>query len=218
MNVGIKYVLSRTAASDDDFILFQNDDVDFAPSFLEDLLKAHEDTGAIVSAITLERGTGVVLDAANRLSFAKARHVCAARGLPIEELNEAFLDSDVLKGRGVLYPIRVVKEIGLIEERLHYRADPEYSYRAKRCGYRLSVATGIRVETTLDTQESNYNAPSLRDFMSSLMSKRNPQNLPAAWIYFSKCFGHFPAFYCISFHFLWQLALFFRSRFRKSSV
>lgn len=32
MNVGIKYVLSRTAASDDDFILFQNDDVDFAPS------------------------------------------------------------------------------------------------------------------------------------------------------------------------------------------
>lgn len=197
VNIGLQYIFS--VAQPSDYILLQNDDVDFGPELLEVLLQVSREHNAVVGAITLERGTRRVLDANNRLSFWRARHICPHKEKDLSKIEGSFLEADVLKGRGVLYPVPIAKKIGYTDERLHYRADPEWSYRAKKKNYKLGVTTKTQVETTLDTQEGNYEKSGIRKILYSLFSKRSTQNIPAAWRYFVHCFG-IGAIYAIVVH------------------
>lgn len=209
INIGLKYVFNELQANDDDYIMLQNDDVDFGSELIEVLLGESLKHNAVVGAITLERGTKKIIDANNRLSFWKARHVCKFKGKNIDDIAANFLEADVLKGRGVLYPVKIARKIGNVDEKLHYRADPEWSYRAKKLGCRLGVTTKTAVETTLDTQEKSIEKKGFSLLWYIFFSKRSTQNIPAAWRYFCHCFGAIPAVYAITFHFLFTTVIFF---------
>ncbi|MEM0965495.1 MAG: glycosyltransferase [Verrucomicrobiota bacterium] len=190
INIGLRHVLEVLKVPDTDFILLQNDDVIFGTDLLSGLLAVQkENNRSVVSAITIERGTDRILDGHNLLSYLQGKHISPLRGKSLDEVNETRLHADVLKGRGVLYPVRAAREIGYTDERLHYRADPEWSFRARKAGYELLVVPEVTVETVLDTQEGARCGRGFEYFKDFVFSKRSTQNLYSAKVYFQLCFG-----------------------------
>jgi hypothetical protein len=55
--------------------------------------------------------------------------------------------TDALSTKGTLYPVSVFKDVGLFDARHfpHYFSDYEFSIRAKRYGYNLTVCPGSRI-------------------------------------------------------------------------
>lgn len=215
MNIGLKHILEKKI-TDEDYVLLMNDDVIFDEYLIESLIKASRRELAIVSAITLDTKTGLVLDANNYLSPWRAKHSSPHKGKSIQNIKTNFLESDVLKGRGVLYPITVVKKIGFINEKIHYRSDPEWSYRAKKIGYRLGVVPSITVKTVLNTQVDYNSDKGLKKFKDYLFSKHSTQNLHSAWVYFRLCFGSLIGLYCMAVFTLRAITLAFYTSFIKN--
>lgn len=71
------------------------------------------------------------------------------RDIPGDELNALppVYDVSALPGRGTLYPVIILRTIGMLRTRLlpHYFSDYELSARAKRHGYRTIVSTQAAV-------------------------------------------------------------------------
>lgn len=190
VNIGLRYVLETLKVPETDYVLLQNDDVRFGPELLEGLLIAQrKNARSVVGAITLQYGTKQILDAHNSLNYWQGKHVSPLKGKMLNAAVNRTLRSDVLKGRGVLYPVHAVRAIGYTDERLHYRADTEWSFRARRAGYELFVTPNVVVETVQDSQEGARRRKGIKYFNDYVFSKRSTQNLYAAWVYFKDCFG-----------------------------
>jgi GT2 family glycosyltransferase len=200
INDGLRFVLAQPDLSDDDFVLLQNDDVRFDSDFVSALVQASAGENAVVGAITVDIDTGEVVDADNTLDILRAKHVCVRRGMQLSELAVQLFPTDILKGRGVIYPMLVVNKIGLLDERLNRRSDPEWAYRAKRMGCPVYVASHIVAETKVDTDVKIGVSAEYADIKRYLFSPRSTANLPDAWIYFTKCLGPVRGVYCFIVH------------------
>jgi len=206
INDGIRYVFGRPDTTEDDFILLQNDDVDFDEAFVGNLVRTSQDAGgAVVGALTVDQNSGLIMDANNYLSVWRARHICPFRGKPVESAGTKLLESDILKGRGVIYPVRVVQRIGLINEKLARRSDPEWAFRARRHGFRVVIDPRIVVKSTVDPRTLLSQVCTLADIRKHLFSPRSYSNLPDAWHYFRLCLDPCRAVYCSVVHTLFTL-------------
>lgn len=186
MNVGIKHALEIEDKGTESYIVFMNDDVKFDKNLISNLVDSSRKNVAGIGPITIDEDNNkeTILDANNFLSFYTANHISPQRGNSIKNVTEKLLDTDILKGRGVIYPIQTVRNIGLTNVKLHYRADPEYSYRAKKSGLKLLIDTSIRVKTSVAPQKSITTINTFGDIKILLFSKKSPLNLHAAYIYF----------------------------------
>lgn len=189
VNDGLKHIFNSEKVLDDDFIMLQNDDVEFNEFLIEDLVNASADNDAVIGAITLDIDSKIIVDADNRFSILKAKHICENRGKTLDEIGNQLLPSDILKGRGVIYPVKVVKEIGYLDERLNRRSDPEWGYRAKKAGYNIFIDPKILVFTKVDTDVSLSNYVTFDKLKKYLFSPRSTANLPDAIKYFYICSG-----------------------------
>lgn len=143
MAKGVDYVLAR--AQDADYLLSLNNDVTFAPDYLERLVQTSAQYGqAIVGSLCKDvLPPHDVLDAGITMDWYKYRYgqLAYAETKPVAE------GVDTISGRGVLIPVSVIKRIGNFDYRSlpHYGADYEFGFRAKAAGVPLVVDYGATV-------------------------------------------------------------------------
>ncbi len=148
VNRGIEFALRQTPPSC--FLLIINDDVRVATTYLQSLVCLATDwPNAIIGSLSVDEATGEVLSAGFLLNRLTANFVPNYYRCPLDEIPDGCLPSDILPGRGMLVPRGVFERIGLFLETTlpHYGADNEFSYRAKKAGYRLWVSKKCVVET-----------------------------------------------------------------------
>ena len=136
---------------DDDCFLFVNNDTTFEPNYVETLISSsHNHPDAVIGSVLRDAepphallSIGPICDFWRMGGYEKLNAVTRKDKLnPLE-----VFEVDALPGRGTLYPIRIVRKIGLMRPWLlsHYYADYEYAARAKRIGLRNLVASEAAV-------------------------------------------------------------------------
>ena len=151
VNKGLDYVLER--ASDDDAILIINDDLEFDSDYLEILHRAfiaHQN--AIVGSVVVDiNDPERVHDGGRMINWWTAKNRLLNRGANLRAFHECCLPVSTLTGRGVLFPVRVFRTVGLYDS-LHFqhRGDTELPIRAKRAGYELLVCYDAVVRSHVD--------------------------------------------------------------------
>jgi len=184
MNEGIKSILNESKK--DDIILSLNNDLIVKPDYLTCLLKVYNKYGSCVVG-----STSVWDSDHDKIAFigvlwnnfnAKYKAVQEST-LKYSELDKKkdIVESDLLPGRGTLYSVGLIDEVGFYDEVNfpQYIADEEFSLRAKKYGYKLLVSSEAVVYSDVENTGINFkhDKPSLAKFIESLKSIRSATNL-----------------------------------------
>ena len=173
---------------DDDYILTLNNDLIVKQDYIEKLLlnvKQSEVIGSLVVDINNENSIVFAGELMNRFS---AKSFMIHRNYKgYEKRNE--WETDFLTGRGTMFPIRLLKEIGFMHNTTmpQYGADVEFSVRAKKIGYRLKMHKDVKVFSYVENtgKGSIYNKNSFKEFLLSFFTLRSP-NYYKSRFYFAK--------------------------------
>lgn len=200
INVGIRYVIDDSGATDDDYILVINDDVLMESDYIESVYNAiNKKPNSLIGSGCYDWDTGETLNLNMKLNKKKAAFMYKNQKYLRNELKEEFYDSDVLKGRGTILPIHILKNIGIYDEKKlpHYRADHELAWRAKKNYYDVCVSGKMWLGATLDSPHTIDAKKSFRDnyrnIFSDMISIHKTKDL---WNYSFCCFN-----YCYGFYF-----------------
>jgi GT2 family glycosyltransferase len=149
VNEGLIYVLGK--ASDDDYVLIINDDLEFDGEYIERLVRfadRHPRTlvGSVVADIT---EPDRIWDGGRLTNWFTAKDCILHEGRQLSEFDsDVFFEVSQLTGRGMLAPVAVFKEAGLYDAvRFKHRGDTEFPVRASRLGYRQVVYYGAIVRS-----------------------------------------------------------------------
>lgn len=179
-NMGIAYALKT--ATDHDFVLTLNNDLEINKDYLEQLVKVYEQCQpCLVGSVSVN------IQKPEQVEFLgiKSSLITGKRRLPIKEmlpysaLKKAYdiIESDVLPGRGTLIPVPVFREIGLFdfEHFPQYLADYDFSKRAEYAGYKLVVSTKAVVKSIVESTGISYIIdPTFKTFFKGLTSIKSP--------------------------------------------
>ncbi len=170
----------------DDWVLLVNNDTNINSDFLQCLLNTARNNapaaiGSVVRDVMKPHGLlsiGARIDSWWLMVSDKLKSINSKSG--INDLPN-ILEVDALSGRGVIYPVSVLKLVKGMRPRLlpHYLADYELSLRVKSAGYNLLVNTHVAVYSK-DEHGSAYRASSLKE---KLFSVRSPSYLPAVIVF-----------------------------------
>lgn len=143
---GLKYVHSQ-CPTEDDYVLFLNNDTWFEPSYVQELIDASRQHGdaAVGSVIhEVDRDPPLVSIGA-RVNINRLAVWDRFSELSPEEIRNpaAIYKVDALSGRGTLYPAMLFERYGRMHSRLlpHYMADYEVAMRFARQGVPLIVSS-----------------------------------------------------------------------------
>ncbi|CAG5072006.1 hypothetical protein DYBT9623_03946 [Dyadobacter sp. CECT 9623] len=189
-NFGIRHVVdSLNPDWNNDLILTLNNDLTVPPDYLEQIVNTYKQfpKNSMVGSVSLDGDQTGLIDFAgciwNQVST-RIRSVYKPDTRYIQVMDFGHVDSDLLPGRGTLYPIQLVNEIGYYDEARfpHYASDYDYSYRAKLSGYKLIVATRAYLtsavgETGVRFDKNATAAPTLRYFWKTQLSIKSPINI-----------------------------------------
>lgn len=168
MNEAAELVLNQ--ATVEDAILLMNDDTEFMPDYLENLMRVSQDNhGAIIGSLlknfydqNMIQDAGVVTDW-KTFTFPKSSYDS------LKVINDRI---DTLSGRGTLVPIPVFRKIGLFRKILsHYAADYDFFIRAKKAGFKLLMSHKAVVFSKDKPGDKQ------RGFWKTYFSKRSSGNL-----------------------------------------
>ncbi|MFD2570788.1 glycosyltransferase family 2 protein [Spirosoma soli] len=186
-NVGVDYALENKA----DFILTLNNDLIVKEDYLSSLISS-----AGIHSKSVLGSVSVDINNSDRVAFAGIKwnqwlaKYSSAIPLPssynkVKE-NYKLIDTDLLPGRGSLFPSSVFKELGLFNEKRfpHYMADEELSLRARRAGYQLYINAKSVVYSYIDDTALNTvhkNKKSFRYLLDNFVLLKSPNNLRIRW-------------------------------------
>jgi GT2 family glycosyltransferase len=184
-NKGIQRAL-KLSRRPEDFILTLNNDLIVKPGYLSELLRVYYvNRPAIVGSLSVHINNADKIDFAgvkwNKIT-AKFRKPTFL-GIPLSKLKteHEWLETDLLPGRGTLFPISVFRKLGLFDETKfpHYAADEDFALTCKRNGYQLLIAVNAGVESYVDETGINYKHGKLnfKQFLRSLRAKNSATNL-----------------------------------------
>ena len=201
VNVGLKYVLNKSNSCDD-YIILQNDDATFSADFVENLVNlANKNEKSVIGSVAVDRNSREIIHCNLIFDPIRVKYKYEHKGKLSSNLSDQLYDSDVLKGRGVLFPIKVFKNIGLLEEKLpQYKSDHEITHRAKRNGYNLLVTPSAVTETIMDTQQKVFKGMLFKSIKLIFTSRRSTANIMDAFLYYKRCFSFPFSYYCIFMH------------------
>ncbi len=141
MRLGMQYVLNL--AGIDDYLLMLNDDVAIGTDYISSLVReSFQHQRAIIGSVQCCQASGAIIGYGFSIDY------FAMRISP--RLHESIGNQiDALPGRGTLYPISIIQQIGIVNSKLfpHYLGDIEYSARAKDKGYVLMIGKNANVYT-----------------------------------------------------------------------
>jgi len=186
IQLGLKRVLPTAAPTD--FVLFLNNDTQFAEDYVATLITACGVNGdiAVGSAIVEDTDTTRIVSIGPRCDIWRLGIWDIFNELSPEEKRspKALYDVDALSGRGTIYPVSLFRRYGLMKPFLlpHYRADYELAMRFARDGHaRLLVSTTARVISP----PVYGNATGDFSTWQRLFSRRSSANVLYALIFFS---------------------------------
>ena len=198
INTGIKKAMELSVDAED-FILTLNDDLEVEKNYLEALVGIYDiKKPAIVGSICVNiSNTNQVISSGTKWDpvFAKYTNVGFNSNYNTFSYETDYVDSDLLSGRGTLYPIKSFTNYGLFDEIKfpHYAADEDYSRFLFIKGYKLIVSTKAVVKSHFMESGLKENKTNLIKFFSSLKS---PANIKIRWNWAFKN-SPFPLFYFI---------------------
>jgi len=199
VNSGINYV--RANRQKEKHILILNDDITIGPDYLQNVVSViAEYDESVIGSISVDHGTGSIVNAGGLLVPCKARFWSPWKGKRPDQIQELFLDSDTLTGRGMVIPLSVIDKIGVFNEKRlpHYGADNEFAWRAKR--HSISVICAKQcVVSTLPKDNTLYMFKKTSSFLFDI---RKPGNVLVIYDFAFLCFGKVYATYYVTVNFL----------------
>jgi len=206
MNQGLNYVLD--VGNDDDLVLSLNNDLVVGHDYLESLLLTYQNhPKSLIGSVSIKDQATMEMD------FAGIVWNCrTAKYKPVKNVNADYsdlvgevsvLESDLLPGRGTLYPLMLISEIGLYDAMSfpQYVADEDFSLRACKKGYSLLVSTKSVVFSDVSQTGINfkYERPTMRKFILSLFSIRSSTNLKVRFLFSKKHADNHPIYFIFDF-------------------
>lgn len=195
INIGIREGLE--ISNENDSFLIINDDVTMDSSYIENVYRQIElYPDSIIGSVCFDCKTYKTIHVNMLLNKLKAAFIYKNVGIQLSEIKGQVFESDVLKGRGTVFPCTVFKNVGLYNERLlpHYRADHELVWRAKKEKYNVITSGDMYLGATLDspnTVERKYNfRENYRRIFKDMISTQNTKDLVHySYLCFGKVYG-----------------------------
>lgn len=171
IELGLRLVLEL--ASENDWVLFVNNDTHFNNDFIQCLLDTARDySPAAVGSVIYDEAEptqilsiGAVIDT-GRLKV-QDRLECPSH----RDHKEGPYSVDALSGRGTLYPLKAFRMAGTMKPTWlpHYLADYELARRVRKFGFKLLVS-GKAVTYSANEWGNQYTSPSLTQRYFSIRS------------------------------------------------
>lgn len=184
IDLALRHVFS--IAQINDWVLFVNNDMNIKSDFLQYLLNtAKQESPAAIGSVVrdMDKPHDLLSIGARIESWWFIVNDKLKSGNDNPKINglPGIVEVDALSGRGVIFPVSILKLIKGMRPRLlpHYLADYELSIRVKSAGYKLMVNTNAAVYSK-DEHGSAYCASSLYE---KLFSVRSPSYLPAGIVF-----------------------------------
>jgi GT2 family glycosyltransferase len=148
---GVRYALKK--AGETDFILTMNNDCFFYRDYLKEILNASlRNRRSVIGSLILDAEDKThVIDAGVKINWKYSLIYGIAdkisNDIRFYTDRKVIKGIDTLPGKGALIPISVFKKIGNFNYRRlpHYIGDYEFFCRAKRNGFKLTVASDARI-------------------------------------------------------------------------
>jgi hypothetical protein len=176
-NVGIKYSLEKLA----DFVLLLNNDTEVEKDFLVKLLKyakEHEEAGIISPLIFSEQGESVWFSG-GKIDWWRMKTVHIQK-----QPEKNLLATDFISGCAMLIRAEVFRKSGLFDENFFlYWEDVDFSVRAKKAGFTLSVVASARIRHFEKSEEKKENKLYWLVLSGLLFFQKNTPKYLKAWIF-----------------------------------
>lgn len=199
INMAINHVLALDCLKNTDHILVINDDITIDKRYLEKVDKAIAlKPNACIGSLCYDLNTNKIKHLNMHINYLKACYDYNLKGKNRESLKEPFYESDVLKGRGTVFPVSILKQIGIYNDaRLpHYRADHELAWRAKMRGFEVVVSSEMCIGAILNSpHEIDKKLGIARNYKNIFMHRVSTRNTKDLWNYAFVCFNPLYAFY-----------------------
>ena len=197
MNLGISRIIQDKKERKVPILVINDDLIINSSDYLRSMYNAWLiNPNGLFGSVCLNEN-GIVTYCNMILDKKSARFIYLNAGDSSLKLNEKLYDSDVLKGRGTLISSHVFEKIGLFEEgRLpHYKADHEFTYRAKLSGFDVQVLTNAKITAVLDGPVELSDSKGIRALKNVLFSRRSVVNLIDLYYFSFLCFKAPYSFY-----------------------
>lgn len=198
-NMGVRYALEQGA----DEVLTLNNDLVVMPDYLDQLRAVStRNLRTITGSVSLRKDdpSRIIFAGINWNSFTAKYKQAIDLTIAYSELLEhtEVIETDLLPGRGTLIPSETFKEVGLFDEQQfpHYAADEDFSLRARRKGYHLSVAVKACVYSEANTTgiKGLHQKKNIAFWKDTFFSTRSPGKLSVRWLWAKKN-GRVPLIY-----------------------
>lgn len=176
-NVGLREALDQGNC---DYIMLLNHDCFVEPDTISILIAfAESKDRAIVAPTQVDPVNGTIKVQRASTAFLLGFSTIIP---PAIKTTEPFVKTGmIIGGRGVLIPREVFTSVGMLdEERLpHYGSDNDFYLRCKRAGYQLWVSTRskVAIDAESTTRASNIGSLSIKEFFSTLKSRKSHRNI-----------------------------------------
>jgi GT2 family glycosyltransferase len=200
-NLGVKKALSLST-SNSDYILSINNDLIVNPNYLQSLLDgAQAKPHSIIGSVTVDVNNPDQLDYAGTKWnpwTAKYKLVIPLPQSLSSVQQQHLIQSDMLPGRGTLFPISAFIQIGLYDDIHfpHYMADEDFSLRCIKANYTLWVNTQAVVLSALDDTGLNkvHTKKNIRFWIDTFTSIKSANKFSVRWNWALK-HGKIPVLY-----------------------
>lgn len=174
---GLRHVLPKAVSTD--YVLFLNNDTEFEPDFVLNLVMASKrnNHAAVGSIIRNTQPPHEILSIGPRIDYWRFAvwDLLATDAGKAALTENADINVPMLSGRGSLYPIEAFAKAGFMHPRIlpHYFADYELADRVRRSGVRIIVSCSAVVYSTPEWG----NNPRRFSWWKRWFSKRSASNL-----------------------------------------
>lgn len=188
-NFGINYILQHyNINKENDLILTLNNDLTVPQNYLSTLLEYYDKySPCLIGSVSVDAENPERIDfAGNKWSKFTTRIISVIDlSFKYSELIKQYdiIHSDLLPGRGTLFPIILIDKIGLYDSQNfpHYFSDFDFSYRAKLAGYKLVIPLKCIVLSSVNDSGLRFDKgysikPTWANFRLSQKSIKSPTN------------------------------------------
>lgn len=183
----IEYIIDRLHPSDQDFLLFMNDDITLSEDIIDRFVAASREKPDSILAALPVHGMYIKDIGSNIFSWPLAIPYKPYYGKNIDSIEiPDFIPIDFQFGHATLYPVKIVRKIGNIayKQLPHYHGDGEYSYRAKKYGFGSYVVKNIRIypdKKNTGLFNSGTNKYSFNELWKSFYQFKSINNIKHRW-------------------------------------
>lgn len=173
----------RDEAGPDDHLLLMNVDIGFDTDIVSGLVEHATRIGGGCQVGALGHAEGRVVSSGVEVrSWALGLNRHPLTGFTLDEVPAGYVrEVDFLPSRCTLVPARVLRECGLMEERLlpHYGADYEFAHRLVAHGHRAFLLGDVRIESDVSNTGASVfsRTTTFGERVSQLGSIKNPSNV-----------------------------------------